>query len=210
MGVLNGERPYNQRGWPTWEQTVSQLLCINNGVLDIGELSLGAISHGAKLSPFKQILKKCSTENSRYPPIVPEDFEKLISSKTFTRGDIDCSRVKDNYRRNFGHATSCATKFDFQRLGWGDNEARAIAKVLPYCPNLETLYLRGNRISDAGGCALAAALHHCPKLKINVWDLLGNPMSTEMKRHLRGLTGVHRGVVPPCPKCHPQVAQSIA
>ena len=47
---------------------------------------------------------------------------------------------------------------DFERCGWGDDEACRLSLVLPLCARLERLNLASNHIGDAGACALAGAL----------------------------------------------------
>ena len=55
----------------------------------------------------------------------------------------------------------------YLNVGWGDDEAVQLAEVLPLCTSATELWLGGNKISDRGAKALAAAVGKgaMPKLK---------------------------------------------
>ena len=55
----------------------------------------------------------------------------------------------------------------YREVGWGDDEAVQLAEVLPLCTSATRLSLGGNKISDRGAKALAAAFAEgaMPKLE---------------------------------------------
>ena len=93
----------------------------------------------------------------RRPPLLPEDFSNILQSRNFTgRGDKE--KVKELYKKIFLTIAASAAELDFNSLGWGDEEAADLAKVLPSFRKVTYVFLGGNKIGDAGAAAIAAAL----------------------------------------------------
>lgn len=159
------EIPYEERGWPTWEHVVSELLTDGNALLDLGKLDGSHTDEGAAQSG---LLDMCI--DSRSPPIMPEEFSKLIDQKYFSCGTPDREMIKANYKRNFRHAMQCVKYFRFDCLQWNSHQISLFSKVLHQCCNLQDLDLNGNQIGDVGVGALAKALHQCHNLQTLTLD----------------------------------------
>ena len=67
----------------------------------------------------------------RLPPLRPDHVKHdLETTKTFT-GQGDLPVVIDLYRTYYQHVASTTTALEFQRLGWGVEEAELLSKALP-------------------------------------------------------------------------------
>ena len=123
---------------------------------------------------------KC--RQGRTAPVLPEEFVAQLASKGFTNGSTDRPRVAGLYGKDFEARLEAATHLIYARLGWGDEEARAVARVLPCAPTLKELILDRNSIGGEGMRALAEALPSAPALK--KIDLYGNSIGDEGARAL--------------------------
>jgi len=167
---------YEERGWPTFEWTASQLAGVPERVLDLGRLG-----QGGGVDDWSGIMAVCA-HTSREPPIIPDAFAKLLEEKALTRS-VDRAFLEAAYRRLFEDLVASADVLDFSCLGWADEEFGRLAVALPLCRGLRRLYLSWNRAGDAGAEALAAALPCCSRLcKLG---LAGNPISDGGKQRFR-------------------------
>jgi hypothetical protein len=66
------------------------------------------------------------------------------------------------YRQTVLSVLGGATRLGYARLGWGDEQCTALARVLPLCTCCTDISLRENVCGDAGALALAAALRAHP------------------------------------------------
>jgi len=139
--------PYFERGWCFCEATWAATMLKSSGmVLDLGmDTGEGRVGVG-----------KCL--HGRKAPVLPEEFDAQLASKSFTNGKGDAPLVAALYRQGFNARFGAATLLNYANLGWGPEEARAVAGVLPRAPALEELYLGRNLIGPEGARALAEAL----------------------------------------------------
>ena len=76
---------YADRGWPTWERAVAELLSDANAVLDLGKLtSCGTTSNA--VPTMAQICQTCVV--TRSPPIVPEDHSYSAQEGIHSKGNM--------------------------------------------------------------------------------------------------------------------------
>ena len=87
----------------------------------------------------------------------PRAFCAALETKTFTN-NADMSMVQEKYTSTFHETFSEVLQLHFGGLGWGDEEAEALAEVLPFCKVAKGLALFGNQIGDVGVQALASAV----------------------------------------------------
>merc|ERR1712032_507200 len=115
----------------------------------------------------------------------PEDFCQQLENKAFTSKKADFATVGQLYRDGFEERLATKKHLYFNGLGWGDDEAKTLARVLASgsLAKLQALILHDNHIGDDGILALANALAGgaCPRLGgIKVYR--GNPASAKAKK----------------------------
>ena len=143
---------YHQRGWPSFELSVSSFVKDYTYLIDLGRLE-----EGADLS-YTAILERCT--GSRVPPQLPDSFARGLQSKRFSNQAADLPLVSQLQAAAFARCFSVAPRLVFSRLGWGDEEVAQLAEVglaaaMPKCTRLE---LADSRMGDAGLAALATAV----------------------------------------------------
>jgi len=179
-------RAYNDRGWPTFERSVSGLIVGHHGVLDLGLFDAcctywgGGIQRGGTQYQCKA---------GRRPPSTPGVFQTEVLTKHFTAG-YDKDFVIEKYETTFIEVMGSARKLSFARLGWGNDAAKRVAATLPYCTHLRDLYLDHNQVGDTGASELAEQLPKCGSSLVRLW-LGGN---------IIGDTGA-RSLAEAMPKC---------
>ena len=95
----------------------------------------------------------------RPPPLHPEAFAAKLARKVFTNGKSDLEMVAGIYARTLDGAFGGAKELMFVKAGWGDEEVKAFAKVLPLARSVLYLGLWGNtKIGADGWRALAEAI----------------------------------------------------
>ena len=95
----------------------------------------------------------------RPPPLHPEALAAKLARKVFTNGKSDLEMVAGIYARTLDGAFGGAEKLEFANCGWGDEEVKALARVLPLARSVTSLDLSFNtRIGYYGYCALAEAI----------------------------------------------------
>ena len=130
---------------------------------------LGA-SSGAE-TDFGELQHTCAS--GRKPPVLPDAFAAQLETKAFTNGKEDRPVVVSLYREGFVRRFASATRLYWRTVAWGRAEAQVAAGVLAagHAPNLEELYLDGNRFDDEAVCSLAEALRRgTPKLRVLTLD----------------------------------------
>jgi len=158
--------PYHQRGWPSYELAVSEMVKQNNFLLDLGLLD-------DTCGSWDRIVGTCRLR--RRPPVVPEAFEDSLQHKTFTYRHADCPLVAQKYAQAFLEAIAAAEELAFNEVGWGNNEVRELSKILAQCCRLRKLVLYGNQIDEEGAGVLLDALLDVEVVE-ELW-LNGNPLS---------------------------------
>ena len=95
----------------------------------------------------------------RPPPLHPEAFAAKLARKVFTNGKSDLEMVAGIYARTLDGALGGAAGLQFANCGWGDEEVKALAKVLPLARSATILNLSNNpKIGADGWRALAEAI----------------------------------------------------
>ena len=65
-----------------------------------------------------QVVKRCTHSGGREPPLLPNDFEAQLETKTFTNGKDDKPLVARLYRDAFA-VQMRNVSLDYSQLGWG-------------------------------------------------------------------------------------------
>jgi hypothetical protein len=110
-----------------------------------------------------QILRACN--GTRKPPLTPAAFADKLSSGDdgrplkFTNGKDDPPLVRKIQEQAFRIAFNSVKGLKYNNLGWGEDDAKAVASVLQTgeATQLEELHLDDNEIKD-GLTALTAAM----------------------------------------------------
>merc|ERR1719161_1478534 len=114
------------------------------GLTKAGALSLdlGKMRDGVEYDCIS-IVRDCTQDGGRRPPLLPSAFAAELEKKSFTNGKDDKPLVKGLYEAAFEEQFDKATVLDYTNLGWGDAEAAQLAEVLASgaAPRLETLHL---------------------------------------------------------------------
>ena len=147
------ERDYFVRGWCTFELTIASALKDELYLLDLGQLCLAP---SAVDDFYTQVELVCYA--GRQPPLSPDAFSSMLTSKAFTNGKSDHQLVAGLYADFVCEALGTVTALGFGALRWGDAEAAQLAEVLPLCKRLTSLTLDSNAIGNAGIQMLAARL----------------------------------------------------
>ena len=104
----------------------------------------------------------------RPPPLHPEALAAKLARKVFTNGKSDLEMVAGIYARTLDGAFGGAVELVFEKAGWGDEEVKALAKVLPLARRVRYLSLGLNpKIGADGWRALAEAIEEggAPRLR---------------------------------------------
>lgn len=194
--VPDGVKAYSERGWPCFERAVATLLKSRGMVLDLGinynmengvatydtvTKTTGRRTDGDKPS-YKHMVHKCL--GGRPAPCTPIVFRKKLKDLHFTNG-ADRSFVLDKFVETFTEVIGAADDLDYMALGWGDDEACAVAEALPWCRRVENLELSFNKIRDDGARAILEALKENPNIPLKTLALNGNPISFDLKASLQ-------------------------
>ena len=201
-----GTRPnvasYHDRGWTFAESRCAALIKTHNSqVLDLGKWPLAVETYAAKkksgwlddderFTPMglgcdlETLLEQCTAP--RPPPLTPNQFNESLDSKAFTSRGRDLGPVKALYRR-----ACCVMRdhesLDYSQLGWGDAEARQLAKMLGngWGRCCKRLFVGNNRIGNDGLFALAHALRQGRMRHLESIDLRGNPAGADARQDVR-------------------------
>jgi len=163
-------RPYQERGWTTWEHAVGSMITNNfdNGFkrypIDVSKFQ---ISRGSSHPDYEDIRQQCM-DLTRPIPLTPDQFRLVIQNKTFTKGSQDSNIVVSNYERSFSQVMSVITEFKFEaeqivtaaeaKRGLGVEKAKMLSDLLPWTPKLQQITLSKNKIGNDGAVALFSKL----------------------------------------------------
>lgn len=146
--------PYQDRGWPTFEREVSEMIHAYDDLVDVARFQIG--------KNYYQNREALQTQ--REPPLTPDGFRDVLKTRQFAiSGDLDV--VANLFQQAFLEVMTSTQVLAFNDLGWDDGKTVQCAKALPHCHNLQRLFLEGNNIGDEGAQALAEALLHCATLE---------------------------------------------
>jgi hypothetical protein len=144
---LNEGRDYGRSGWAFFEQCLGAAVSPSYKLLRIDAswrqmLMVGAwdeddVAGHAKWNTHPgDYLQLCldTMDTQRSPPLAPEHFNEVIDEKTYAN-DADADAIlKPNYLQTFNTVIIDAEEVDFSKLGFDDDKARAVLKlVLSYC-----------------------------------------------------------------------------
>eukprot|EP00928_Gymnodinium_smaydae_P037423 TRINITY_DN25982_c0_g1_i2.p1 TRINITY_DN25982_c0_g1~~TRINITY_DN25982_c0_g1_i2.p1 ORF type:complete len:715 (-),score=148.09 TRINITY_DN25982_c0_g1_i2:72-2216(-) len=150
-----------QRGWPTFERGAG-----------------GLNPHGSSVFDLSLRTPTCTTWEStelactlgQDPILVPDAFAEVLASKSFSK-PLDLELTAAAYAKAFSDMMSSVSHLFLENSGWRQKEAEALARALPSCLCLRSLYLGGNCLGDEGAAALARGLPTCEGLKaLNLED----------------------------------------
>eukprot|EP00962_Isochrysis_galbana_P048071 scaffold19931_cov100-Isochrysis_galbana.AAC.1 len=150
---------YEDRGWCFCEASWAAMVKVSAMVLDLGKDSgEGAVRWDALRDACKQ---------GRRAPVLPSALKKELEHKHFTNGKDDRPAVAELYAAGFKARFGEAEELYYATLGWGDDEAKAVAAVLAAgaAPKLRVLSLGCYSMGDEGARALAGALPSATALK---------------------------------------------
>mmetsp|Transcript_9812 Transcript_9812/g.25777 ORF Transcript_9812/g.25777 Transcript_9812/m.25777 type:complete len:643 (-) Transcript_9812:146-2074(-) len=184
LGNVPDAIPYQQRGWPTLEQSLAALITPNDNVLDLSRLNTGAW-HRERGWPLMEeaVTVLITATNRRFdrnglravvaprqPPKAPRAFSQLLQRKTFSN-PADHGMVRNMYAEAFKDIASFVERFDFSGLEWKTSEVDLLAGALPSFTCLKDLNLANNEIDDMGASLLADAIPACGTLqKLFIYD----------------------------------------
>ena len=121
----------------------------------------------------------------RAPPLHPDEFARQLEAKAFTSKKADLETVAALYRRAVEKRVGEAELLYYMQLGWGDEEATALAAALGAAASLRQFYLSRNRIGDEGAAALAASLRAGAAPQLELIRFEDNPASAAAVQGLR-------------------------
>ena len=160
-----GCRPQSERAWPAFELGMNSLArqCLHHGR---AQPTLFAGGVPAK-APGPRTAKR---------------FAQLLRGKTFSNEGTDRPLVIGLYAASLERMLSAAGELQCGGLGWGDDDAEALAEVLPLCTAARSINLSRNiGIGDKGIAAVCRALAAgaAPRVKeVNLQHLHIGPEAT--------------------------------
>lgn len=152
--------PYGERGWPTFEQTLSSLCIKASGSFASSTLDLGRWSE--ECTSWELTEAACTVR--RTPLIAPKIFIEDLHAKEFGN-PRHRQFVEAKYHDIFNETIASVKDLCFQELDWDDVEADCLAEALKHCARLENLFVSSNCVGDMGAESLAIAIQKCPSLR---------------------------------------------
>ena len=122
----------------------------------------------------------------RQPPLTPMQFNAMLDDKCFTQRGRDVGAVRAMYRRAC-QRMQAAVALDYSELGWGDDEAKQLAKVLGngWGMGYKRLFLGQNKMGDEGIRAIAEGLRQGRATSLESIDIRGNPAKADARQAVR-------------------------
>ena len=152
-----GRRPdYDASGWTTYERCSAEL--VKDAFLDHAEWKLvQALTDNTPGRPTASAAHRRAVAKRRWP-IGPDDFDKLVQSKTFTNG-ADQQAVSELYRRLATNLLGGSISLDYEGLPTPSAEDGArLGRCLNLCTNVVTVDLQSDRIDGECCAAIFGAL----------------------------------------------------
>jgi len=154
--VPNGTKAYTERGWPTFEQTISGVTKEPKLFIDLGKWD------EKKCPTWKETCKECTA--ARKPLLVPKTFWDLLNKKVFT-DSADRVAVFQIYEKTFTQMGDHTELMTFDNPTWGLPEAEALAATMPLIKRLKEVNAEGFPFGCDGLIALAPALSTLVRLE---------------------------------------------
>jgi hypothetical protein len=148
----SNRNPYADRGWCFCEASWAAMVKSGSMVLDLGK-NMCKEGQG-----WRRWETACTL--GRRAPVLPSAMEKKLALKHFTNNKADRPAVAGLYRKGFEERFGAVQVLTYELLGWGADEAKAVAAVIASgaAPKLWELSLRANSIGDEGARTLVGAL----------------------------------------------------
>jgi hypothetical protein len=161
---------------------------------------------------LENILRKCRSK-ARPAPLPPDEFEDMLlggverervqpgSGIVFTNGKDATEIILPTYRTAFIELLGHAELLWYGGLGWGDEQARQLARALQYVdahlpadrvPMLEEIRLGSNQIGDDGLGALQRVIESECLPYLTVVDVVGKSGNCASKEAVLDLTDALR------------------
>jgi len=103
--------------------------------------------------------------SGRDPPLTPDAFAGVMSTKNFTNG-ADSGTVIDLYRRTATDLLGSTRELRYKELKWSQADFERLGEALRYCGALETLEVWNMEgLSDKAAAAVVAGLASCASLQ---------------------------------------------
>lgn len=156
-----GWSKYHALGWPWTECVLAGLTKDSQFLLDLGRLTASRLN---SLSGRHGLVRECKLRGrlERPAPLLPSHFEEIVGAKQYdkTREHADLAVLSRLYATTFRDTFRTVTRLDYSEMGWKDDEAIRLSKLLVggHTPQLQELILRGNEIGDVGGSTLLRLL----------------------------------------------------
>jgi len=172
--------PYLERGWPTFERSVSMLIKPGVGPMEWPTLIDVSLRRSA-----------CN----RFAPLTPDGLLTLLMEKSFTNG-ADLEVVVKLYALVAERCIYPSKDLDCYGMSFGDEEMKVLCEWMQRCASVEELLLQRNAFTAQGWDLLAEIVVQkgtMPKLKmINVDGNKSEP-SDKLREACkkRGITLIH-------------------
>ena len=126
------------------------------------------------------------TKGVRPVALIPNEYNALITKKTFTNGRDDQPLFIRLYQNAFQQRLGVLRNIRLNSLAWGDSHAEKLAKVIGtrIFLNLHRIKLFANKLSGGGVCAIASSISTSTIPKLEVLLLGENPMGDDGARSL--------------------------
>lgn len=184
--MFANQADYNDRGWCFCEANVGNLVKNQRKVLDLGRFS-------GEEEDLRDLSVQCRA--GRAPPMLPNEFARLLQFKSFTSKKADLQKVNAIYEQAFRRRIGEAETLQFAGLAWGDEEAKALSLVLFAATALQRLFLAGNRFGDEGVAALATCLREGAAPALTYIELQANCLQPLKAAELQALREARDGLV---------------
>lgn len=158
-------RPYGERGWCVFEETIANILKPSLRLLDLGQPEARR-RLGDENSTWWEIQRAACSK--RAPILHPDAMNVKLAECHFTTGRVDRSLVQEKYQEFFVHAAGTTTNIHLSNLGeevgdgWDDGDIELVGKALGGFVNAELVRVQRQPFSDRG---LRAILEPLPTLK---------------------------------------------
>lgn len=146
---------YMKRGWPftefCWASVVKEGWTDNPKLLDLSRLD------ESRVETFQDFVAACGMKIGQ-KPLVPERFDEMADTLSFTNGKDDRLLVKRLYRQSFIDLFKRAKSLTYEDLEWTDDDAEHLIDVVRggYAP-LRFLNISGNQLGP-GFCSSFSSL----------------------------------------------------
>lgn len=161
-------RPYKERGWCVFEETISNILKPSLLLLDLGVPA--ALQALEKDTTTWWDIQRATKRSKRAPVLHPDAMKTVLDGCVFTKGNVDRPLVEEKYREFFDQIADVATLMHFSNFGaevsdgWGDQCMQQVSRALPTFINIRHLNIFRQPFSDQGLRLIVEPLPHLEHL----------------------------------------------